>query len=160
MTDRARWTDAPCRLGYVRLTANDHAVTAIDLLDAPADAPPGAVRDDEGLATWREAVVALLADPARRPDLPLDPGGTPFQAAVWAAVAAIPVGVTRSYKELAAAIGAPGAERAVGAAVGRNPLAVVVPCHRVVGADGALRGYRWGVQRKAALLDLERPRLL
>lgn len=160
MTDPARWTDAPCRLGYVRLTANDRAVIAIDLLDAPADPPPGAIRDDEGLATWRDAVLTLLGDPAHPVELPLDPGGTPFQAAVWAAVSAIPVGVTCSYKELAAAIGAPGAERAVGAAVGRNPLAVVVPCHRVVGADGGLRGYRWGVQRKAALLDLERPRLL
>lgn len=90
-------------------------------------------------------------------DLPLNPAGTPFQRQVWRALLDIPYGETRSYGALAAAIGKPGAARAVGAACGRNPLVVLIPCHRVVGADGALTGYsaEGGVERKAALLELE-----
>jgi len=89
-------------------------------------------------------------------DLPLAPVGTAFQRGVWAALTRIPYGQTCSYATLAAEVGQPGASRAVGAAVGRNPISVVVPCHRVVGANGALTGYAGGVERKRALLDLER----
>lgn len=85
-------------------------------------------------------------------DLPVDPGGTAFQRAVWAALREIPVGTTRSYRELAARLGRPGARRAVGAANGLNPVAIVVPCHRVIGADGSLTGYAGGLQRKRWLL--------
>ncbi len=81
--------------------------------------------------------------------------GTPFQQAVWQALLAIPSGSTCSYGELARRIGKPAAVRAVGAAVGRNPLSIIVPCHRVVGADGRLTGYAGGLQRKTALLQLE-----
>ena len=89
-------------------------------------------------------------------DLPLDlSGGTPFQQAVWQALLAIGRGATRSYGELSQHLGRPRAVRAVGAAVGRNPLSVVVPCHRVLGADGSLTGYAGGLDRKAALLALE-----
>ena len=88
-------------------------------------------------------------------ELPLDPLGTPFQRAVWAALRQIPRGRTCSYGELARAIGTPLAVRAVGAAIGRNPLSLIVPCHRVVGAGGALTGYAGGVERKRALLALE-----
>lgn len=90
-------------------------------------------------------------------DLPLDlSAGTPFQQAVWQALLNIPVGQTRRYGELASQIGRPSAVRAVGAAIGRNPLSIVVPCHRVIGADGSLTGYAGGLDRKAALLKRER----
>jgi methylated-DNA-[protein]-cysteine S-methyltransferase len=88
-------------------------------------------------------------------DLPLAAAGTPFQCRVWDALAHIPWGATVTYAELAVRAGRPGAARAVGAAVGRNPISIVVPCHRVIGADGALTGYAGGVDRKAFLLALE-----
>jgi methylated-DNA-[protein]-cysteine S-methyltransferase len=88
--------------------------------------------------------------------LAIEPGGTPFQRAVWDAVRAIPAGATVSYGELARRIGRPGASRAVGAANGSNPIWLVIPCHRVIGADGDLVGYGGGIERKRRLLDLER----
>lgn len=88
-------------------------------------------------------------------DLPLAPVGTDFQERVWAALRDIPYGETRSYGELATAIGRPGAARAVGLANGRNPISIVVPCHRVVGASGRLTGYAGGMERKSYLLSLE-----
>lgn len=88
-------------------------------------------------------------------DLPLDPQGTPFQRAVWQALLAIPAGQSRSYGELAAQLGKPGSARAVGAAVGRNPVTILIPCHRVLGANGSLTGYAGGLERKEALLRLE-----
>jgi methylated-DNA-[protein]-cysteine S-methyltransferase len=88
-------------------------------------------------------------------DLPLAPAGTPFQRRVWDELTRIPWGTTITYGELAARAGHPGAARAVGAAVGRNPISIVVPCHRVVGADATLTGYAGGVERKAYLLALE-----
>lgn len=89
-------------------------------------------------------------------DLPLDlSGGTPFQQSVWNALLTIPAGHTQRYGELASQIGRPAAVRAVGTAIGRNPLSIVVPCHRVVGADGSLTGYAGGLDRKAGLLRLE-----
>jgi len=89
-------------------------------------------------------------------DLPLDlQGGTPFQQSVWQALLAIPCGQRTSYAALSARIGSPAAVRALGAAVGRNPVSIVVPCHRVVGSDGALTGYAGGIDRKTALLRLE-----
>jgi methylated-DNA-[protein]-cysteine S-methyltransferase len=89
-------------------------------------------------------------------DLPLQPRGTPFQQRVWQEIARIPYGETITYAELARRAGAPGSARAAGAATGRNPLSIIVPCHRVVGTRGALTGYAGGVERKARLLALER----
>ena len=88
-------------------------------------------------------------------DLPIAPAGTPFQQEVWAALEEIPYGETRTYGEIAAALGKPEAARAVGAACGKNPLWVVVPCHRVVSGDGSLGGYHYGEEVKQALLELE-----
>jgi AraC family transcriptional regulator of adaptative response/methylated-DNA-[protein]-cysteine methyltransferase len=107
---------------------------------------------------WVEAVIALVDDPsaANASRLPLDVRGTVFQRQVWAALRQIHAGETVTYSQLAAAIGRPTATRAVAAACGANPTAVVVPCHRVIGADGSLTGYRWGVERKATLLARER----
>ncbi len=109
---------------------------------------------------------ALLADAARQLaefwggrrtvfELPLDAQGTPFQRSVWDALRAIPCGRTTSYGAVARSIGAAAAVRAVGAAVGRNPIGIVVPCHRVLGSDGSMTGYAGGLDRKAALLQLE-----
>src|SRR4051794_35862789 len=92
-------------------------------------------------------------------DLPLQPHGTDFQRAGWAALRAIPYGETRSYGEIARAVGRPDAVRAVGAANGSNPIAVIVPCHRVIGADGSLTGFGGGLERKRILLDLEQGRV-
>lgn len=118
--------------------------------------------------TWTRApeafadVVAQLgeyfAGARTRFDLPLAPAGTPFQRDVWTALLEIPYGQTRSYGELARRVGRPNASRAVGAANGRNPIAVIVPCHRVIGADGSLTGFGGGLDRKRLLLDLERRR--
>ena len=98
---------------------------------------------------------AYFAGELTRFDLPLSPRGTEFQRRVWDAVARVPYGTTTTYSAVAATLGRPSACRAVGAANGRNPLPIVVPCHRVVGASGALTGYGGGLERKRALLDLE-----
>jgi methylated-DNA-[protein]-cysteine S-methyltransferase len=127
---------------------------------------PGAI-DAPLLRADADAVLAqtaaLLADyfagrplPTELHGLPLAPQGTDFQQAVWRALRQIPSGQSRSYGELAAALGRNEGARAVGAAVGRNPISVLVPCHRVLGADGSLTGYAGGVERKQALLALER----
>jgi len=114
-------------------------------------------RDDDGEGhDLVQAVVQRIELPHGAATLPLDIRGTLFQEATWQALQRIPVGRTASYAEVATAIDRPDAARAVAAACAANPLAVLVPCHRVVRADGALSGYRWGVQRKAALLKRER----
>lgn len=115
-------------------------------------------REDPQHALLREAAAQLdayFAGRRRSFDLPLDLAGTPFQQAVWRALCDIPAGGTVSYGQLGARIGRAGAPRAVGAAVGRNPVSIVVPCHRVLGAGGALTGYAGGLERKSALLRLE-----
>ena len=101
------------------------------------------------------ALVAQVFDQAATPAVPIDAGGTDFQQRVWQALRRIPRGATRSYGEIAATIGQPGAARAVGRAVASNHLAVLVPCHRVLPAAGGTGGYRWGPGRKAALLAWE-----
>jgi AraC family transcriptional regulator of adaptative response/methylated-DNA-[protein]-cysteine methyltransferase len=112
-------------------------------------------RDRDGLAAKLDAVLARVSGQAPAGDLPLDVRATAFQWRVWRALAAIPAGETRSYSEIAAIIGRPRATRAVARACATNPVAVVIPCHRAVGASGALTGYRWGVERKAKLLENE-----
>lgn len=113
------------------------------------------VRDDKRLAPILAAVAERAAAPQGGGDLPLDLRGTAFEIAVWNALRDIPAGETRTYGALAAAIGKPGAARAVGRACGANPVSILVPCHRAVGADGSLTGYRWGTARKRRLLALE-----
>jgi methylated-DNA-[protein]-cysteine S-methyltransferase len=103
---------------------------------------------------------AYFAGVLREFTVKLAPQGTGFQKKVWAALLTIPYGATRSYGQQAAAIGAPKASRAVGAANGRNPIAIIIPCHRVIGANGSLTGFGGGMERKRILLDLERGGLL
>lgn len=107
------------------------------------------------LAEAEEQLGEYFAGVRREFDLPLAPQGTAFQQAVWEQLLAIPYGETRSYGQLAAALGRPGASRAVGGACHRNPIGILIPCHRVVGADGSLTGYAGGLEIKEALLTLE-----
>ena len=115
-------------------------------------------RDDAGVRIVRAQLAEYFAGTRSRFDLPLGARGTPFQARVWEALAAIPFGSTTTYLQLARRIGMPKCARAVGAAVGRNPLSIVIPCHRVVGTDGSLTGYAGGTERKRWLLEFERAR--
>lgn len=113
------------------------------------------VRDDAKLRGALADVRAFVEAPAAGLDLPLDVSGTDFQKRVWRALKKIPAGATASYAEIARRIDAPKAFRAVAQACGANPIALAIPCHRVVRNDGALSGYRWGVARKRALLERE-----
>jgi len=124
----------------------------------PADARQGE-RDEDVLPGLREQLEAYFRGELTAFDVPLALVGTPFQQRVWAALRTIPYGTTWSYGRLAAEIGSPAASRAVGLANGRNPVGVVVPCHRVVGSTGRLTGYGGGMERKRFLLDLEQGRL-
>ena len=118
------------------------------------DAPQ--VPNDELLQSAARELGEFFAGERERFDVPLDLQGTPFQSSVWQRLLRIAAGTTRSYGEIAKELGSAKAVRAVGSAVGRNPVSVIVPCHRVVGSDGSLTGYAGGVDRKRALLELER----
>jgi methylated-DNA-[protein]-cysteine S-methyltransferase len=119
-------------------------------LGALADAPEHPV-----LVEAERQIAAYFKGELTRFDLPLDFRGTDFQKSVWAALLTIPFGETRSYAEIARAVGRPTAFRAVGAANGRNPISIVAPCHRVIGTDGALTGFAGGLEAKALLLGIE-----
>lgn len=141
-------------LGAMALAGEGEAVTALYLPGAPL--PKIAEHETPVLARAREQLLDYLAGRRRDFDLPLDLVGTPFQREVWMALRAIPYGQTRTYGQIAAAVGRPKAVRAVGQANHRNPIAIFIPCHRVVGANGSLTGYAGGVELKQALLELER----
>lgn len=153
-------TTLPSPVGELVLVASDTGLRAILWPDhatgrvpLPADITPA---DDHPVLTAAATQLhEWFAGERQDFDLPLDPVGTPFQHGVWAALAQIPYGETVTYAELADALGDRRKARAVGAAVGRNPLSIVVPCHRVVGADGTLTGFAGGLPTKRALLDLE-----
>ena len=144
----------PTPLGPLRLVSDGAALVGA-AFDAPPDAAGGGA---DAVLEAAAAEVAAYFDGARGPfTVPVQAGGTPFQERVWAALREIPHGQTLGYGALAARLGERGAAQAVGAANAQNPVAVVVPCHRVVGADGSLTGYAGGLARKRALLDLESP---
>ncbi|USU08208.1 methylated-DNA--[protein]-cysteine S-methyltransferase [Sphingomonadaceae bacterium OTU29MARTA1] len=156
-----RWTVAATSLGPLLVAVTDTGLCRVAFDEDAAALTrrfPRAtiVAGDPALAALAEEVVTLVETPGRDAALPLDVRGTAFQEAVWQALKTIPAGETRSYAELAALAGRPGAVRAAGTACGRNPLAVIVPCHRVTRSDGAPGGYAYGVDRKRALLDRER----
>lgn len=140
-------------LGPLTLVSDGAALTAATF--DPADLGAEAEGTDAVLGAASDQLAAYFAGEPVAFDVPLRLGGTPFQERVWAALSAIPHGETVSYGMLAARVGMPRGAQAVGAANGQNPVAVIVPCHRVVGADGALVGYAGGLERKRALLDLE-----
>lgn len=151
-----RWTIAGTSLGPLLVAATAKGLCRV-AFDEDAEAlarrfPAATIAPgDDALAGLAAEVVARVEDPKRGRTLPLDLRGTAFQEAVWQALAAIPAGETRTYAELAAAAGRPGAVRAAGTACGANPVAVVVPCHRVQRQGGAPGGYAWGLERKRAL---------
>jgi methylated-DNA-[protein]-cysteine S-methyltransferase len=143
----------PSPIGELLLTTDGDALTGVHM--EPHEVRDGWRRDDALLGPAAEQVRAYFAGELRDFDLRLAPEGTDFQRRVWEALRAIPFGETISYGELARRLGRPTASRAVGAANGRNPIAIVVPCHRVIGADGTLTGYGGGLDRKRWLLRHE-----
>ena len=151
-------------VGALTVVATGGALTGLYLENhrhAPGPAAFGDRADpaDPLLAAATGQLADYFAGARTRFDLPLSPAGTPFQRMVWTALAGIGFGQTITYGQLAERLGCPAASRAVGLANGRNPISIVVPCHRVIGADGSLTGYGGGLERKRFLLDLEaRPR--
>lgn len=147
-------TDSP--VGPISLTAADGRLVALSMTDAgPEPDPSPAGPDARVLHAAVEQLAEYFAGGRTEFDLPLHQIGTDFQRRVWAALLRIPYGATATYGEIAAEIGAPTAARAVGLANGRNPIGIVVPCHRVIGAGGVLVGYAGGLHRKRSLLALE-----
>ena len=160
-----RYTIQDCPLGQLLVAATERGICAISLGDRDQELETALQREysaatfqrsDTALRERVTAVLAHLQGARPRLDLPLDIQGTAFQRRVWDALCAIPYGQTRSYREIAVAIGRPTATRTVGGACGANPVALAIPCHRAVRDDGGLGGYRWGITRKQALLENER----
>jgi methylated-DNA-[protein]-cysteine S-methyltransferase len=142
-------------IGTLRISENGVGLTAIEFFH---NQPVPAATEEKETALLKEAVSQLsayFAGKRKRFDLPLDPQGTPFQLRAWNALREIPYGETRSYKQVAEAIGCPKGPRAVGLANNRNPLPIITPCHRVIGANGQLVGYAGGLDVKKQLLELE-----
>jgi AraC family transcriptional regulator, regulatory protein of adaptative response / methylated-DNA-[protein]-cysteine methyltransferase len=153
-----------CSLGTILVAASEKGVCAILLGDQPAPlvqnlqqrfAESRLIAADGKLDRLVAKVIKFVEAPKVGLDVPLDPRGTEFQQRVWLALQDIPAGSTASYTDIASRIGAPKSVRAVAQACGANAIAVAIPCHRVVRNDGALSGYRWGVERKRALLARE-----
>lgn len=145
-------------LGAIRLEEENEALCALSF--CPDGVPeleplPRKVCETPFLQEVEEQLNEYFAGARREFDLPLAPKGTPFQQAVWAELLKIPYGEVRTYGQLAAALGKPNASRAVGGACHCNPIAIVIPCHRVVSANGSLTGYAYGVEMKKYLLELE-----
>jgi AraC family transcriptional regulator of adaptative response/methylated-DNA-[protein]-cysteine methyltransferase len=151
-------------LGWMLMAASERGVCWLSFGEEPdalleelrAAFPKARLREDQTrLRDWFDRVRDQVLLPATALDLPLDIQGTAFQSKVWRALRKIPLGQTRSYSELAAELGQPGAARAVASACARNHIALLIPCHRVIGRDGGLAGYRWGLPRKQRLLEAE-----
>ncbi len=160
-----RYTLVDCPLGRLLLAGTDRGVSAVYLGDTDGHLEgelnrefPAAelVRDDEALTDWASLVRRHLQGGLPHLDLPLDVRATAFQWRVWQHLQAIPRGQTRTYREVAEALGQPTAARAVARACATNPVSIIVPCHRVVRGDGGLGGYRWGLERKKKLLENEK----
>jgi methylated-DNA-[protein]-cysteine S-methyltransferase len=151
------WTLLDTPIGPLTLIATPAGALRAIHFACEAVTPDPADRDDAALADARDQLDAYFAGRLRRFDLALAPGGTPFQQAVWDAVRAVPYGETTTYRAVAERLGgSPGLSRAVGSCNARTPIPIVLPCHRVLGSDGRLTGYRGGLACKRALLELER----
>ncbi|MEW2614626.1 methylated-DNA--[protein]-cysteine S-methyltransferase [Streptomyces sp. NPDC047880] len=149
-------TDSP--YGPLTLVADDGVLCGLYMTDQRHRPPEESfgTRDATLFAEAEEQLKAYFAGELKEFTIPLRLNGTPFQRSVWDELRRIPYGETRTYGRLADALGAPTASRAVGLANGRNPIGIVVPCHRVIGANGSLTGYGGGLERKQRLLDFER----
>jgi methylated-DNA-[protein]-cysteine S-methyltransferase len=154
---RHRYVDSP--LGRILLTADTASLDGLYFVGQKCEAVPRSDwTEDPSCALFAQVEVQLaeyFAGERTRFDLPLAPAGTPFQESVWRALGTIPCGTTVTYGGLAESLGTPRSVRAAAAAVGRNPISIIVPCHRVIGRDGSLTGYAGGLDRKRALLGLE-----
>lgn len=148
---KVKYMESP--LGPLRIAVSDGALRELSFASG-IEAPEGG--DDPVLEETRSQLMEYFAGKRRVFDLPLAPEGTDFQRRVWQALLDIPWGETRSYGQIAAALGQPGASRAVGMANNRNPISIIVPCHRVIGSDGKLVGYGGGLEKKRLLLQLEK----
>jgi len=157
MTDRQTFIDTP--VGTLTLVASDDGLTHVlfdgETIETSGPDEPPVVEDDPVLRAAEMQLREYFAGDRRNFDLPLDLRGTEFQVEAWKALATVPYGETMSYGEQAERIGRPGASRAVGAANGKNPVPIVLPCHRIVGADGSLTGFAGGLELKQQLLALE-----
>ena len=160
-----RYTIAGSPLGRMLIAATDKGICGIQFANSDQELQQGLMRefpfavrrrDDEAMSEWRENLTRLIEGQEPNPSLPLDIRATAFQRRVWEALQKIPRGETRSYGAVAKKIGMPKATRAIARACATNPVAVAIPCHRVVRQDGELGGYRWGVERKEQLLALEK----
>jgi methylated-DNA-[protein]-cysteine S-methyltransferase len=150
-----RTVDSP--IGPLTLAGKDHRLMHLWMVDQTHEPSHGGwERNDKAFADAVEQLDAYFAGGRREFDLELRLVGTDFQRQVWEALLTIPYGETRSYTYIAQQIGSPGAVRAVGLANGRNPIGIIVPCHRVIGANGSLTGYGGGLERKRTLLELEK----
>jgi AraC family transcriptional regulator of adaptative response/methylated-DNA-[protein]-cysteine methyltransferase len=161
---RIRFAIGECSLGAILVAATDMGICAISLGDNAGALvreleerfnKADLVGGDAAFEGWVAQVIAMVETPCVGLHLPLDVQGTAFERLVWEKLCAIPCGQTRSYADIAAELGQLGASRAVGRACGANPIAIAIPCHRVVKKDGGLAGYRWGVERKKTLLQRE-----
>ncbi|MFM5335018.1 methylated-DNA--[protein]-cysteine S-methyltransferase [Aeromonas enteropelogenes] len=152
-----RYDILPTHCGDLLIAINERGLVHVDFVAGLRALPDmsGWQQDGEALAPYLAEFEAYFAGRLQRFTLPLAASGTEFQQAVWQALCDIPYGETRSYGDIALAIGKPNAMRAVGAANGRNPLSIIVPCHRVIGQNGSLTGYAGGLEIKKALLQLE-----
>lgn len=157
MSGALLYTTVDSPIGELLLLGDGGALRGLYMQEGrkPGTVPRGWARDPEAFVEVRTQLGEYFAGERRSFDLPLEPAGSPFQLQVWRALREVGYGETLSYGELARRIGRPNAPRAVGAANGANPLSVVIPCHRLVGADGTLTGYGGGIERKRLLLDLE-----
>lgn len=158
VNDAPYFSELDSPVGTLLLLGSDAALTGLYMQEQrhrPA-LPPGCERDDRPFRLVREQLRAYFAGKLRRFEVPLASHGSAFQRRVWRELLRIPFGATESYGELARRVGNPRASRAVGLANGKNPIGIIVPCHRVVGAGGALTGYGGGVERKKWLLEHER----
>jgi methylated-DNA-[protein]-cysteine S-methyltransferase len=152
-TETTRWHRVDSPLGELQLVGEGRALTRLEM--SPRSIPAGGSHDSDAFGDVEAQLDAYFAGELTEFDVPLAPAGSGFQLAVWAALTRIPYGETASYGEIAAEVGRPDAVRAVGSTNGRNPIAVIIPCHRVIGADGTLVGYGGGLPRKRLLLELE-----
>ena len=166
LNETIRFATARCELGLLLVAATDRGVCSVMLGDEAAElekllrqqfSAAKVVADAPGMADQMAAILSTMSEhPAAAVDIPLDVRATAFQARVWQALREIPRGETRSYADVARAVGQPSAVRAVARACATNPVALAVPCHRVIGSNGSLTGYRWGTERKQKLLAMER----
>lgn len=152
-----------CDLGYLLVATTDKGICAVKIGDRKQNliatltqefSRANIIREDID-KNWIESILNIIAGKEADSNLPLDIRGTSFQQQVWQELQKIPWGETRTYREIANNLGKPKATRAIGNACGANPVAVIIPCHRVVRSDGSLGGYCWGIERKQKLLDKE-----